>query len=341
MVQTASKSKSVSYSQSMNQINKDSLAPVYLIYGEEKFLHDEIIDKIVDLSLDSGTMDFNFDLFYSSETSVDKIVNVASSFPMMAERRVVVVKNIQQLKADELKHLANYVNHPSKTTCLILSLTERKKSGKWFTAIFKSAFSINCRSFYDNEIPEWVVNHLKMKKLEIERQAIQLLQAQVGNSLLNLVNELEKIQINIHPRTKITLEDVQEVTSISKQFNIFELCNAVGERNFRRSLTILNKLLEQGELPTGMIIQLMRHFLNLFKINENIRKGNRSTNELMKVTGLAYYFVNDMMRQAKNFSTEQYRNSFSHLAQADFHLKTSYQPPSLVMELLLYRLIKG
>jgi len=193
MVQTAAKPKKVSYTQAINQINKDSLAPAYLIYGEEKYLHDEIIDKIIDISLDSGTRDFNFDLFYSSETSVDKIVNVARSFPMMAERRVVVVKNIQQLKANDLKHLANYVSRPSKTTCLILSLPERKKSGKWFTTIFNSAFSINCRNLYDNEIPGWVVEYLKSKKLEIEKQAIQLLQAQVGNSLLNLVNELEKI----------------------------------------------------------------------------------------------------------------------------------------------------
>jgi DNA polymerase-3 subunit delta len=168
-----------------------------------------------------------------------------------------------------------------------------------------------------------------------------LLQAQVGNSLLDLVNELEKVQINIHPRMKITLEDVQNVTSISKQFNIFELCNAIGEKNFPQAIAIVNKLLEQGESPTGMIIQMMRHFLNLMKINENIRRGNRAINELMKVTGLTYYFVNDMMKQSGNFTSEQYRGSFNFLAEADLHLKTGYQKPGMVMELLLYKLIKG
>ena len=341
MAQTATKSNNISYTQAIGQLNKGSLAPVYLIYGEEKYLHDELINRIIDISLDSETKDFNFDLFYASETSVDQIINVAQSFPMITERRVVVVKDIHQLKTTEIKYLADYVSHPSKSSSLILTLPERKKTGKWFTVIFSNALTIDCRRLYDNEIPAWVEGYLQSKGLEIEKEAVQLLQAQVGNSLLNLVNELEKIQINIHPRTKITLDEVQNVTSISKQFNIFELCNVVGEKNFPRAIAILNKLLEQGESPTGMIIQLMRHFVNLMKINENIRKGKRSTNEMMKITGLTYYFLNDMMKQSKNFTTEQYRNSFRYLAEADLHLKTGYQKPGLVMELLLYRLVKG
>ena len=341
MAQATPKTNNINYAKAINQLMKGELFPVYLIYGEEKYLHDELIDRIIDTSLDSGTRDFNLDIFYASETSADRIINVACSFPMMAQRRVVVVKDIQQLKTNDLKHLAEYVNHPSKSSCLVLSLPERKKSGKWFGVIFNNALSIDCRRFYDNEVPGWVENYLQSKKLKIEKEAIQLLQAQVGNSLLDLVNELEKVQINIHPRMKITLEDVQNVTSISKQFNIFELCNTIGDKNFPQAIAILNKLLEQGESPTGMIIQMMRHFVNLMKINENIRRGNRTVNELMKVTGLTYYFVNDMMRQSRNFTAEQYRGSFNFLAEADLHLKTGYQKPDLVMELLLYKLIKG
>lgn len=340
MAQTTTQSNNITYTKAIDQIKKGNLAPVYLIFGEEKYLHNELIDLIINTSLDLGTKDFNFDLFYANETPVDKIVNVARSFPMMAERRIVVVKEIQQIKTTELKYLADYVNNPSKSTSLILTLPERKKTGKWFGVIINNALSIDCRKLYDNEVPAWVEGYLRSKSLAIEVEAIQLLQAQVGNSLLNLVNELEKIQINIHPRAKVTLEDVQNVTSISKQFNIFELCNAVGEKNFPLTIAILNKLLEQGESATGMIIQLMRHFVNIIKINENMRKGNQSTNDLMKATGLNYYFVNNMIKQSKNFSLEQYRNSFSCLAEADLHLKTGYQKPELVMELLLYRLIK-
>ena len=341
MAQTATKSNKITYSKAIDHLKKGDLAPVYLIYGEEKYLHDELIDKLIDSSLDSGEKDFNLDIFYASETQADKIINIASSFPMMSQRRVVVVKDIQHFKPTGLKHLSDYVSHPSESSCLILSLPGRKKTGKWFTAIFNNALSIDCRKLYDNEVPTWVESYVQSKNLTIAKDAIQLLQAQVGNSLLDLVNELEKVQINIHPRLKITLEDVQGVTCISKKFNIFELCNSIGEKNFHRSIAILNRLIGQGESPTGMIIQIMRHFVNLMKINENIRRGIRSTNELMKVIGLPYYFINDMMKQSKNFSAKQYKNSFSFLAEADLHLKTGYQKPGLVMELLLYKLIKA
>jgi len=291
--------------------------------------------------LDPGTRDFNLDLLYANETTVEKVLNIAGSFPMMAERRVIVVKDIQHFKPNELKHLASYTTQPSKTSTLILTLVSRKVSGKWFKQIIDHAWSINCRKLYDNEVPIWVEKYLRTQKMEIEKPAIQLLQAQVGNSLLNLVNELEKIQINIHPRRNITLADVQNVTSISKQYNIFELCNSVGEKKFSRSIAILNKLLEQGESPTGMVIQLTRHFVSLLKIKESIRQGKTAPNDLTAVTGLPYFFIKDMMAQARGFTSDQYHAMFHHLAEADLHLKTGYQTPGLVMELLLYRLIKG
>lgn len=341
MTKANSKSNIISYHQAIEQLNKGTLASVYLIFGEEKYLHDDLIERIINISLNTGLKEFNFDVFYANETPVDKIINAARSYPMMAERRVILVKDIQHIKSAELKYLANYIEHPSKSSSLILTMTEKSKSSKLFNMILEHGVAVECRQLYDNEIPGWVENYLKSKRLDIDRQAILLLQAHVGNSLLNMVNELEKIEINIYPSTKITLADVQNVTSISKQFNIFELCNAVGEKNFAKAITILNKLLEQGEPPTGVIIQLIRHIVNLLKVKESIHQGKKTTHDLMKITGLNYYFVNDFMNQAKNFTSDRLRDTFNHLAEADLHLKTGYQKPALVMELLLFRLIKG
>ncbi len=330
----------INHSKALDQLNKGEIAPVYVLFGEEKYLQDDLIDKIMQSCLDSATRDFNCDVFYGGEVSADKIISIARSFPMMAQRRVVVVKEMQQLKATDLKYLSEYVSHPSQSTCLIFTLPEKKPSGKWQSDIIEKTVAVDCRRLYDNEVPGWVEGYVRGKKLSIDPDAVHLLQAQVGNSLLDLVNELVKIEVSIYPRTKITFEDVQAVTCISRQYNIFDLCNAVGQKNLARSLGILNNLLDQGELPTGMLIQLMRHFVNLMKIRENMQRGIRSAVELARIVGLSSYFVNDMMKQANNYSIEQFRNSFSQLAEADLHLKTSYQRPELVMELLIYRLIR-
>jgi DNA polymerase-3 subunit delta len=339
MAETKDKIKALSYNDALVHLKKGVLSPVYIIFGEEKYLQDDLIDRIIKISINPAMKDFNLDIFYASETDVEKIINVARSFPMMDERRVIIVKDIQDFKTTESKHLTNYFQNISRSSCMVVTTNQKKISVRLTNQASVPVVTIDCRTFYENEIPGWIENYLKAKNLEMEMQAIHLMQAQVGNSLFSLVNELEKVQINIHPRTKITLADIQNVTSISKQFNVFELSNAVGDKNFSRTIAILNKLLQQGESATGMIVQLTRHFVHLLKINEGYRQGKRSANELMKMTGLSYYFVNDMMRQAKNFSIEQLRNSFEILAEADLHLKTGYQKPDMVMELLLFKLI--
>ncbi|MDZ7263324.1 MAG: DNA polymerase III subunit delta [candidate division KSB1 bacterium] len=339
MAQTQQTKKALTYAAAIDQLNKGVLANAYFIFGEEKYLHDELIDRIIKIAVNPATRDFNLDLFYANDVEIERVIQVVRSYPMMDNRRLVIIKDIQDFKPLALKHLVNYVASPSATSCLIMTMADKLRSNKTLALLAAQATAIDCRSLYDNEVAGWIQNYLKDKKLEIEMPAIALLQAQIGNSLQNLVNEIEKIQINILPRNRITAADVENVSSISKQYNVFELCNAVGERHLARGLTILQRLLQQGDEPTGIIIQLVRHFVNLLKVRECVAQGKRTPGELAAVTGLANYFVNDLLRQVKNFTPEQLRMAFHLLSEADYHLKTGYQRGHVVMELLLYKLI--
>ncbi len=341
MAQTQKKKSAISYLQAIQQLKKEVLAPVYFIFGEEKYLHDLLIDKIIDLVVEPSTKEFNFDLFYASSVDAEKVVDIARSYPMMAERRIIIVKDVDSYKQTSLKILAGYVSKPSSSTCLVLESGKKALTGKGINAVISKSLPVNCRQLYENEISPWIRNYLQTKKIDIDIQAIQLLQAQVGNSLLNMVNELEKVLINIQPRTKISLDDIKSVTSVSKQNSVFELCDAVGNKNFPRSITILNNMLDRGEKPTGIIVQLTRHVSNLMKIKESIRLKKSSVQELATITRLNSFFVNRIKSQANNYQPKQLRVAFQYLTTADYHLKTSYQPQKLVMELLLYYLIKG
>jgi len=216
------KKKGITYLQAVKQIKKDSLAPVYFIFGEEKYLHDLLIDKIVDLVTEPATKAFNFDLFYASDVEAEKVVDIARSYPMMAAKRIIVVKDINLYKQPALKILAAYAAKPSSSTCLIMSAVQKVVSGKSANAIISKAIAVDCRQLYDNEVGTWIRNYVQSKNIEIDVQAIQLLHVQVGNSLLNIVNELEKTLTSVYPKTKITYEDIKKVTSISKQNSVFE-----------------------------------------------------------------------------------------------------------------------
>ncbi|MFZ5516862.1 MAG: DNA polymerase III subunit delta [Candidatus Zhuqueibacterota bacterium] len=340
MNKTAAKIKSITYQQALTSLGKRELAPVYFIFGEEKYQHDQLIDKIIDVVVDPTNRDFNFDMFYANEAEIEKVINIARSYPMMAQRRLVILKDIQLLKPAAQKLLGDALLKPTPTTCLVLTSPQKSVTGKSLIAISNFALSVDCRQLYDNELIPWIEEHLRSKKIQIDTQAIPLLLAQVGSSLLNLTNELEKVLVNILPRTRISPDDVQKVTSISKQFNIFELCNAIGEKNFPAAINIVDKLLDQGENPSTMIIQISKHMVNLVKLASANRMGKTSTNEIAAMTRLAGFVINKMKSQFRKYSDEQLRRSFHHLAEADSHLKSSYQQPKLIIELLVYKIIK-
>jgi len=340
MNKTAAKSKSITYQQAMTLLGKKELAPLYFIFGEEKYQHDQLVEKIIDAAIDPTNRDFNFDMFYANEVEIEKVVNITRSYPMMAQRRLVILKDIQLLKPAAQKHLADSLLKPTPTTCLVLTSPQKNVTGKSLLAISNLAQSVECRPLYDNELIPWIEDHLRSKKIQIDTQAIPLLLAQVGNSLLNLTNELEKVLVNIVPRTRITVEDIQTVTSISKQFNIFELCNAIGDKNFPSAINIVDKLLEQGENPSTMIIQISKHMVNLVKLTQANRMGKTSASELVAITRLVSFIINRMKSQVRKYTDDQLRRSFHHLAEADFHLKTSYQQPKLILELLVYNIVK-
>ncbi|MDW7680183.1 MAG: DNA polymerase III subunit delta, partial [bacterium] len=249
------------------------------------------------------------------------------------------VKEIQRFKPSAMKLIEEYVAKPSQSTCLILSAPVKDLSGKSYKIVKSKACNVNCRPFYSNETISWIKNYINTKKLDIEIQACNALYEIVGNSLFDLVNEIEKIVINIYPRQKITAEDVQQTSSMLRQHSVFDLCDAVGEKKLKKSLSILNNLIDRGERATGIVIQLNRHWINMLKLIEMKRLKRLSTAELQAVTRLHPFFLAKIQMQTNNFTAEQIRQGFSRLAEADLHLKTSYQPPKLVLELLIYQLI--
>ena len=334
------KAKALTYIEALQEIEKGAPAPIYFIYGEERYLHDELIHRVRLKLVDAATADFNYNLFYAEGSDPDAIIGIARSYPMMAQRRVVIVRDLQKFKIGGLNRLAAYAKNPVATTCLILSFPAKTATQKWAKEVMKSGVAVNCRELYDNETMDWIRNNVRTRKMEIDPLAVQELYQLIGNSLMNLVSEINKIELNIAPRKKITFEDVQQIASLSKQNTVFDLANAVGEKKMSDALQILQNLLNQGISETVIVGQLARHFINILKIKECYRKKIYNNQEIQKLTRLHPFFINKMKNQVNQFDTPQIRQAFSHLANADYQLKSSYLTKKIVLEILLYKLIK-
>jgi len=316
-------------------LQKKKFAPVYLFYGDELFNIDEKVDYIINNLVEPANRDFNLDILYGDEADGAKIVNIAMSYPMMCEKRVVIVRDIHQLKTASLGLLVKYAAKPVATTCLVMTTASMEKQD--IKKLEKLCAAVEFKQLYDNQIPDWIQKRLATKNITITPDAIRLLQGSAGNSLQNLSTELDKLLLNLGQRTRIEVNDVEAIIGASKQYTIFELCDAVAAKQLQPSLLILNNLLQLGETPGLIITMLNRHFTRLLLVKELVEQ--RLGEDKIAVAIKAHpFFVKGYLRQAKLYNIAQLKQSFVLLLETDELLKSSSQKDKLLLELLIVKL---
>lgn len=321
------------------ELERGWIAPLYLFVGEEDFLKEEAIRRIRAALIDPATQAFNLDVFYGGDAEMATVVNVASSPPMLAERRLVILREVDRLSPPDRRLLLSYAENPSPTTCLILIGPKVDLERGFFAQLNQQAVTVVFWRLFDNQIPGWIQGRVRERGKGISAEGVTLLQERVGNDLWALDNEIEKLLLYIGPKERIDLDDVKAVAGESKVDTVFGLADAIGDRNLARSLRILGKMLETGESPVAMVSMLTRYFTTLLKIRE-LDRVQRSSQQMAKMANVRQFLINGYIRRSRNFSIFELKRSFDLLLKADTHLKTSYQRPKMVMELLVYRLCK-
>jgi DNA polymerase-3 subunit delta len=312
-------------------LRQRKFAPVYFFYGEEDFLIDEAVDSLIAGVLPEESRSFNLDVFYGNEVEARDVVAHANSFPMMAERRVVIVREYERL--DDSETIESYVENPASSTVLVL-VSKKSDAG-----IRGKATTVEFRRLYDSELPAWIAERVSHYGKQVSRDASELLILNVGGSLRTLDSEIEKIAVYVGEKKNIDGEDVAAVVGVSKGYNVYELTKAVGDRNLKRSLEILERMMDFGEYPPLMVAALTKHFMTLLKLAEG-RKRNMSESEIAASIRLSPRRVGEYMSQLRRYSPADLEKSFVPLARADEKLKFSSEDPRSVMTVLLHELIR-
>ncbi|MFQ5751907.1 MAG: DNA polymerase III subunit delta, partial [bacterium] len=162
----------------------------------------------------------------------------------------------------------------------------------------------------------------------------------VGNNLRVIVNELDKIILNLTGKKKIEVKDVQKVVGLTRKFSVFDLNDAIGYKDLEKALVILNHMLESGESPTGILAMIARHFINLNKL-KGVVTQNKSKDEMSTLTGIPPFFIQKSLEMATNYSAAQLQHIFESLLEKDLILKTSQQPPAIALQSLLIQIIQN
>jgi DNA polymerase-3 subunit delta len=314
------------------------LSPVYLLHGAEDFLRDEATAAIVDAALTPEQRSFNLDVLSGNECDAREIIDRASSFPMMAEHRVVVVRDVDKLTLKDTEVLGGYTEGPSPSSVLILAATKVDMRRKAFAAVKRNGMVVSCAPLYENQLPSWVTARAKRQGKTLTPEACRMVVAYVGSSLRELQNELEKIAIYVGERPEVTADDVGAVVGMSKEYTIFELQKAIGARDIRRSSAIVARMLEVGEGIPFIVTMLTSYLLTLLKIHDLRRKGV-SSKELAGILKVPPFYLPEYQSAADNFTRGEVEQSFSYLSRADELTKTTSVDPHEIMQEFLISVI--
>jgi len=222
----------------LSELEQKKYQPVYWLEGEESFFIDQIIHFAEHKILNESEASFNLSIFYGKDSNWADVLNACKRYPMFGDKQVVIVKEAQQLK--DIDKFENYIQSPLQSTIVFFAYKEKKVDARTKLAKILKAKSvlISTKKLYDNELPSWTENMIKSQGLAINNKALQILVEHVGNDLSRLYNEVEKLKINLKNTTKISEDDIEQYIGISKEFNVFELQDALSKKDMAKCLKI-------------------------------------------------------------------------------------------------------
>lgn len=327
------------YRKLVNDIDRGDLVPVYFFYGREELLKEEAIQSLIQKAVPPDLRDFNLDILYGDETDWVQIIDRISSLPMMAERRVVVVRDVNNLESTDKRKLLQHLSTPFDHACLILTAPEVDASRGFYKNLASLACHVNFYPLNDKVLFEWVQRRTQRYGKSIATEAVQTLCDSIGEGLIALDNEIQKLVIYVEERAAIEVRDVAAVVGELRSKTVFKLCDAVGQGNLPGAMTFLSHLQEAGALPSHIVWAIRQHLVKLARVREMSRQG-KSADQIAVGLHIPKKHVNDIIQQSANLDEEDLEKAFAQMYETELKLKTGSQEPRMAMTLLVYHLCR-
>lgn len=253
----------------LKSLKEKNSKPVILAHGEESYYIDLIVDTAIKYTLEDSERDFNQTIVYGKDVDLNLLLAQLKQFPMMAEKQLVVLKEAQDVKNWEA--LENYLSNPIPTTLFVIAHKNKKADSrkKYVKNIKASGQVFESKKLYENQVGAWVKDYLKKKGYQISDKATQLMVDFLGSNLGKLSSELDKLSIVLEKGTTISEVHIEENIGVSKDYNSFELSNAIAKRDIEKSHKIINYF-EQNPKSTHITMLLP----TIFSFFERLMKAH-------------------------------------------------------------------
>ena len=344
MAKLRAKDTEVKYREILARINQKIYKPIYLLMGDETYYIDQLSSYIAANILTESEKAFNQTILYGKDVDVSAIVNAARRFPMMANQQVLIIREAQNVR--KLEELDVYAKSPLASTILVLCVKGKTvdKRSSFYKTVDKIGDILESVRLYENEVSPWISTYVQQQGYSIEPAASAIMADYVGNDLNKLVNELDKL-FSLLPTSdkKLTAANIEQNIGISKEYNTFELNNAVAQRNILKANRIAYHFSKNpSEYPIVVTIAtLYTLFRNMLKLYA-LKKQNATQGQVASELGVNPFFVKDYETAIRLYPLPKVIEGISLLREYDMRSKgfnnTSASHSELLRE-LLYKLM--
>nr|BFD59179.1 DNA polymerase III subunit delta [Bdellovibrio sp. CKG001]BFD62556.1 DNA polymerase III subunit delta [Bdellovibrio sp. HM001]BFD67453.1 DNA polymerase III subunit delta [Bdellovibrio sp. HAGR004] len=302
-------------------LEKGQTAPLYFLFGEEPYLLNQSVERFKYAVLTEGAVDFNYSLFYASDADVVAVRDAVETLPMMAARRLVILKEAQELTDKEWAELEPLFESPVDSTVFVILASRVDKRKKQIRLLLDKADCVEFKKPYENQIPSWINYIAQSLGLTISNDAILLLHKLVGHHLTEIEGELKKLGEYVGER-RIEMADVAQAVSRSKEENVFDFTKAIGENDRVKALELLVHLLDQGQNEIGIVSLVARHVRILLTLKRGMEEGLHGA-KLAHYAQVPPYFLESYLDQARLWTAKKLEQTLVVLADTDKALKSS------------------
>ena len=305
----------------INDLKAGNIKPIYFLMGEEPYYIDKLTEYIENTILSEEEKGFNQTIIYGRDATIEDIISNAKRYPMMAERQVVVVREAQELSRT-IDKLESYAENPQPTTVLVFAykyktLDKRKKLVK---LIAKHGVLLESKKLYDNQVGAWINKLLQGRGYSIEPKANAMLVEFLGNDLSRISNELDKLKIILPKGHTISPKDIEYNIGFSKDFNVFELQNAIGSKNQLKAYQIVQYFAENPK-DNPMVVTVSLVFSFFVKILKYHGLKDKNPKTVAPILGVSPFFLKDYDVALRNYPMKKVSSIIASLRDIDVKSK--------------------
>ncbi len=301
---------------------------IFALIGEESLLVRRDLEKLLSQRVPATAREFNFDTLTGSEVQARRVLEMARTLPVLASRRVILIKEADEIKKGEMETLEPLLKEVPEETDLIFVASKADRRLSFWKAIEKVGKVREYKPLDFREAPRWIEDEAKSAGYRIGYEVAQWMVTALGMDLSLLHSTLEKLYLLMGDKKEIQLPDVESCVMAFSWKSVFELTDTVGQKDLARALTLFHRMYASGESPIALVALIGRHFRILSKVKEG------------RSAGLPPYFLSEYKRQADRFQTKDLESKREKIFHTDWALKRLSLDPTIVFEKLLMDLCR-